>query len=208
MTIRTRAIVGLTLIAALGGATGLAQAQQSQPMQESGRVISSTPIRNSTGSTSYSVTYEYQGRQYTTRMDNPPGQTIALQVSPMGVSTSPVADQPQITSNSSYGSYGSASQNADPAPWANVVPEPGVVVGAGSPPPPAVVYGAPAYVSAPVYAPAPVYVQPAYGYGYAAPYYAAPPIGVSLNLGYSRGWGGYGYGYRGWGGGYGYRGWR
>jgi hypothetical protein len=31
-----------------------------------------------------------------------------------------------------------------------------------------------------------------------------PPVGISLNLGYSRGWGGgyYGRGYRGWGGGY------
>jgi len=56
----------------------------------------------------------------------------------------------------------------------------------------------------PVYAaPAPVYVAPAYTYPYAYPY-AYPPVGISLNLGYSRGWGGYYHGYRGWGG---YRGW-
>jgi Spx/MgsR family transcriptional regulator len=83
------------------------------------------------------------------------------------------------------------------SPWDNVVPEPGVVVGAGGPPP--------VYQPAPVYA-APVYVQPAYTYPYAQPY-VYPPVGISLNLGYSRGWGGGYYG-RGYGGyrGYGYRG--
>ena len=63
---------------------------------------------------------------------------------------------------------------------------------------------APVYQPAPVYAaPAPVYVAPAYTYPYAYPY-AYPPVGISLNLGYSRGWGGHYHGYRGWGG---YHGW-
>ena len=180
MSIRSRAAIGLALAAALGGAAGLAQAQEA-----AGRVISSTPIRDGNGQTSYSVTYEYAGRQYTTRMDSPPGRTIPLQVSPLGVTTSPVPDQPQIADNSN-------NSNSGGSPWESVVPEPGMVVGAGGPPAP--VYGAPAYAppvyGAPVYAPPPVYVQPAYGY--AAPYYVGPPVGLSLNFGYSRGW------HRGW----------
>ncbi len=173
MQIRSRRLIGLAFAAALGTGASLAQAQ---PQQEEGRVISSTPIRDGNGRTGYSVTYEYAGRQYTTRMDQPPGRSIALQVSPLGVTTSPVAEQPQIADNGANVGGG--------APWDNVVPEQGVVLGAGGPPP--VGYGAP------VYAPAPVYVQPAWGY--AAPYYVGPPIGLSLNLGYSRGWGGH----RGW----------
>ena len=168
---RSSTVLGLALAALLGAAASVAQAQE----QRWGRVISSTPLRESTGQTAYSVTYEYEGRQYTTRMDSPPGRTIPLQASPYGVTTSPVPEQPQIVDNSPN------APGPGGAPWANVTPEPGVVVGAGTPPP--VVYGAPGY------APAPVYVQPSYGY--AAPYYVGPPIGLSIGLGYSRGWGGY-----------------
>lgn len=169
---RSRAVLGLALVALLGAAAGAAQAQE----QQWGRVISSTPLRESTGQTAYSVTYEYDGRQYTTRMDSPPGPTIPLQPSLYGVTTSPVQEQPRIVDN------GAAVRPAPGgAPWDNVTPEPGMVVGAGTPPP--VVYGAP------VYAPQPVYVQPAYGY--AAPYYVGPPIGLSFGIGYSRGWGGH-----------------
>ena len=173
----TRTIIGLALVGLLGGAASLAQAQQ-----VSGRVISSTPIRDANGQAGYSVVYEYAGQRYTTRMDSPPGATIALQVSPMGVATSPLADQPPPM----------AYNDGNPQNWDNVQAEPGVVVGAGGAPAPA--YGAPVY-GGPVYAPAyaaPVYVQPAYGYGYASPWVAAP-IGLSLNFGYSRGWGGGGY---------------
>ena len=167
---RSRTVLGLALVASLAGAAGVAQAQEAW-----GRVISSTPLRESTGQTAYSVTYEYEGRQYTTRMDSPPGRTIPLQASPYGVTTSPVPEQPEIVDNSPN------AQRQGGTPWDNVAPEPGVVVGAGAPPP--VAYGAP------VYAPQPVYVQPAYGY--AAPYYVGPPIGLSIGFGYSRGWGGY-----------------
>ena len=82
------------------------------------------------------------------------------------------------------------------------MPEPGVVVSGTQPAP---VYAQPAYPAA-VY-PAPVYVQPAYAYPQP---YVYPPVGISLNLGYSRGWGGgyRGYGYRGYGGWRGgYHGW-
>jgi len=211
-----RTLAGLSVAGLLTTGAGIAQAQQ----VVQARVISATPIRETTGSdVSYNVTYEYQGRQYTTRTTSRPGATIPVQASAYGVTTSgattaPVQPQSQLQpypveannngqpyqqqyqyqqdpqSQQQYQSQGSGS------PWDSVVPEPGVVVSNA----PAPVYVQPA----PVYAP-PVYVQPAYTYPYAQPY-VYPPVGISLNLGYSRGWGGgyygRGYGYRG----YGYRG--
>ncbi|QNK68525.1 hypothetical protein [Variovorax sp. PAMC26660] len=187
-----RTLAGLSVAGALAGGAGLVHAQQAQYVQA--RVISATPIRESTGSdVNYNVTYEYNGRQYTTRTATRPGSTIAVQASAYGVTTSPVAPQSQMQGYPVEAGNGQQYQQSGGSPWDNVVPEPGVVVGAGGPPP---VYVQPA----PVYA-APVYVDPGYAYGYGYPY-AYPPVGISLNLGYSRGWGG-GY-YRG--GGYGYRG--
>jgi len=183
-------ILALTLVGAFAGVGTLAQAQL---QEESGRVISSTPMRDADGQTVYSVRYEYAGREYTVRMAQPPGAQIPLQVTPLGVTTMPV--EPQY-----------AQPNDDGAsPWATVVPEPGVVVGAGAPAP---AYPAPVYAAPPVvYAPAPVYAQPAYGYA-PYPYLLGAPIGLSLNLGYSRGWRGGGWhGGAGWRGGY-HRGWR
>ncbi|MGJ7531094.1 hypothetical protein [Variovorax sp. GB1P17] len=195
-----RTLAGLSVAGAFAGGAGLVHAQQAQYVQA--RVISATPIRESTGSdVNYNVTYEYNGRQYTTRTATRPGSTISVQASAYGVTTSPVAPQSQMQGYPVEANNGQQYQQAGGSPWDNVVPEPGVVVGAGGPPP---VYAqpAPVYVQpAPVYA-APVYVDPGYAYGYGYPYAAYPPVGISLNLGYSRGWGG-GY-YRG--GGYGYRG--
>lgn len=193
-----RTLAGLSVAGALAAGTGLVHAQQNQVVQA--RVISATPIRETTGSdVNYNVTYEYNGRQYTTRMNSRPGATIPIQASAYGVTagatTSPVAPQAQVQTYPVEASNGGYPQQSG-SPWDNVVPEPGVVVGAGGPAP---VYAQPA----PVYATpvAPVYVDPGYTYGYP---YAYPPVGISLNLGYSRGWGGgyYGHGYRGWGGGY------
>jgi hypothetical protein len=206
-----RTLAGLSVVGLL--ATGATVAQAQQVVQA--RVISATPIRETTGSdVSYNVTYEYQGRQYTTRTTSRPGATIPVQASAYGVTTTgatsmPVQPQPQIypveanngqqyQQDPQYQEQYQQGQQGGGAPWESVVPEPGVVVsGQGAP-----VYAQPA----PVYAP-PVYVQPAYGYPYAQPY-VYPPVGISLNLGYSRGWGGgyYGRGYGGYRGGYGYRG--
>jgi len=202
-----RILTGLSAAGLL--ATGASVVQAQQVVQA--RVISATPIRETTGSdVSYNVTYEYQGRQYTTRTTSRPGATIPIQASAYGVTTSgvttaPVQPQSQlqpypVEANNGpqyqeqyqpYPQQGQYQQGAN-SPWDSVVPEPGVVVSNA----PAPVYVQPA----PVYAP-PVYVQPAYTYPYAQPY-AYPPVGISLNLGYSRGWGGGGYyrGYRGWGG--------
>ena len=174
----SRSVLGASLLAALAAGTP-AWAQQEQA-----RVISSVPIRTPDGVAGYSVTYEYAGRQYTARTDTPPGDTLPVQVTPMGVMTSEaVQDMPPPAADN--------LSNAD-APWRNVTPEPGVVLSGGAAPAPAGVYQ-----TAPVYvAPAPVYVAPGYGNGYGYGYgypYAYPPIGVSLNLGYTyyrgrRGW--------------------
>lgn len=195
-----RTLAGISVVGMLAAGTGLVHAQQNQVVQA--RVISATPIRETTGSdVNYNVTYEYNGRQYTTRMNTRPGATIAIQAGAYGVTgvtTSPVAPQPQLQAYPVEANNGGGyAPQSGGSPWDSVVPEPGVVVSSA----PAPVYQpAPAY-TAPVY-PAPVYVEPAYTYPYAYPY-AYPPVGISLNLGYSRGWGGgyyRGYGYRGWGG--------
>ena len=187
-----RSFAGLSAAGLLAAGAGIAQAQQQQVVQA--RVISATPIRETTGSdVSYNVTYEYNGRQYTTRMNGRPGATIPIQANAYGVTTSPVAPQPQLQaypveagSAQPYAQnqpYPQQYQQPEDGRWDDVVPEPGVVV--SNAPAPAPVYVRPA----PVYA-APVYVQPAYPYPYAQPY-VYPPVGISLNLGYSRGWGGY-----------------
>ena len=95
----------------------------------------------------YDVTYEYAGRQYTTRMASDPGPYINIQVSPVA---------------------SSQGMAVPPPVQAPVYAQPGVVVSSM----PAPVVYSPAY-------PAPVYMQPSY-----------PPVGVSLNLGYTQGWGG------------------
>ena len=163
-----RNVLGLSLLAALAGGATMAQADQVMA-----RVISATPVEEAPGVHAYSVTYEYAGRQYTMHTDTRPGTSIPIEVNNYGVTTSPVAPQPQ------YAPPGAQPQQA----WNDVQPEPGVVMSGGQAPAPVYAQAAPAYY------PAPVYVQPAYGYGYAAPY-IYPPIGLSLNLGYSRGWGG------------------
>lgn len=116
--------------------------------------------------THYNVVYEYADKQYTIQMPNDPGLYVRLQVTPVGAMPS----QPQA----------STVQPGYVQPSQPVYSQP--------------VYTQPVY-SQPVYT-QPVYVQPAVvaypGY-YPRPYY--PPVGVSLNFGYSRG---YGHGHRHW----------
>ena len=189
----SRTAFGFALVAALAGATALAQAQETAWA----RVISATPSPESTGNIGYTVTYEYGGRQYTTRMDSRPGSHIPVQASAYGVTTRPVQPQARLAPAPLDQAGDDEDDDYQPqhaAPWAYARPEPGVVVSGGAP-----VYAAPppVYVRpAPVYVAPPVYVQPGYGYAY-------PPVGISLNLGYSRGWGGGRWhgghrGHRGW----------
>ena len=119
----------------------------------------------------YDVTYEYAGRQHQTRMDSDPGAYVPVEVGVAGSNYDAPPPQP-VT-------YSSAPQRA-------------VVVPSG-------------YASAPVYSTQPVYVAPpvivsqptyiaappvVYAPSYYPPAYAAPPVGISLDLGYSRGYGG------------------
>ena len=187
-------ILALALFAALAGTTGSSQAQpmgQNQQIIDEGRVVSSTPIIEQGRTVGYNVSYDFAGRRYSTQMAQRPGATIQVQVSPMGVTTA--------TGPLENGAYAPAQQQpqqrqGDNSAWQNVVPEPGVVVGSGpalysQTSYPQTTYVQPAYSYA-----APMVVAP-YGYGYAPTYYASPfyaPIGLSLNFGYSRGWGGRG----------------
>ena len=123
----------------------------------------------------FNVVYEYQGTQYNTQMANDPGPYVRLQMTPVGGSPVP------------------AQQNQADSGYVPV--QPGYVV----PTPQPQAYYPPAAVQQPVYvqqAAAPVYYsQPSY---YVPSYYAPsyfPPIGLSLNFGYSRGFGG---GHRHW----------
>ncbi|MCS4510371.1 glycine zipper 2TM domain-containing protein [Xylophilus ampelinus] len=117
----------------------------------------------------YDVAYEYAGRRYNTRMASDPGQWVPVQVGAVQ------GNGYDGNGGASYGTQQPAYQNPAPA-----YTEPGVVV--------------PSYYSTPttVIASPPVVYAPSY---YAAPTYApayVAPIGMSLNLGYSRGYG------RGW----------
>ena len=157
------ALLGAALLGALA-MFGSAAAGAQQHVEEA-RVISSTPIRTPDGLTSYSVTYEYAGRQYTTRTDAPPGDYIQLQLSPMGVMAAQPAQPYQ--DEAPPANYGNAE------PWRNVNPEPGVVLSgnSGGAVAPAPVYAAPPVVYP---APAPVYAPPAYGYYGGPVYYGGP----------------------------------
>jgi hypothetical protein len=193
-----QSLLPIALSLAALAASGAAVAQQGQPAEA--RVISSTPIRTPDGIAGYSVTYEYAGHQYTARTDSPPGATMPVQVTPMGVMTSAVRSPPPLENDvdgrpGPASATGPAPGRAD-APWRGVTPERGVVVTQGGNGVPATtVYPTPA----PVYvapAPAPVYVAPAVyprpygwgGWGWGAPYgygYGYAPGGISLNLGYT-----------------------
>jgi hypothetical protein len=170
----------------------------SQPTRQvQARVTSVNQVTDSNGGTAYNVTYQYEGRSYSMRTATYPGPTVPVEVNAYGVATLPVGEP--------AGSNTVTSTDAvdDRSPWDRVVPEQGVVVSAGAAPAQTAYYAAPGYVAVPpVYVAPPVYVHPGYGYGYGgygygygSPFYS--PIGLSLNLGYSRGWGG-GHRHGGW----------
>ena len=126
----------------------------------------------------YNVVYEYQGQQYNSQMVNDPGLYVRLQVSPVGA----VNNMPPVQPSQPQ----ALQQQQNPIPV-----EQGYVVQSSTQEPvyDQSVHGQPVYVQPPV-----VY-QSASAY-YGRPYYGPSfaPIGLSLNFGYSRG---YGYGQRG-----------
>jgi uncharacterized protein YcfJ len=120
----------------------------------------------------FNVVYEYQGTQYNAQMANDPGSYVRLQVTPVGA----VAPAPQQADQNQPQTYYQPALAQQP-----VYVQPAVVVTPGYP----------AYYARPSYGPSyygPSYYAPSYAPSY-APYYA--PIGLSLNFGYSRGFGGH-----------------
>ena len=112
----------------------------------------------------YNVVYEYQGTQYNVQMAQDPGPYVRMQVTPVGAINP--APQP-----------GFPAQAAQPQTYYQQAPvQPGYVVQQP-------VYLAPVVVeSYSTY-----YGRPYYPRHYYQPYYG--PVGASINLGYSRGYG-------------------
>lgn len=123
----------------------------------------------------FNVVYEYQSTQYSTQMVTDPGQFVRLQITPVGSMSAPPQPAFQNQPNSSYQHPNPPQTYFQPAPV--------------QPPQMQQPFG---------------YVQPGYGAVvqtvetyptyYQRPYYAPAiaPIGLSLNFGYSRGYGGHG----------------
>jgi uncharacterized protein YcfJ len=109
----------------------------------------------------YNVLYEYAGKQYDVQMPNDPGPTIRLQLTPMGDS----------------GAAPEMAGSLSPAGSPGVIVAPPMTQAAGQPVAQVVAVPPAAY---PAYYPA---YSPAY---YPRPYYY-PPIGLSLNFGFSGG---------------------
>jgi len=116
----------------------------------------------------YNVTYEYGGTEHTVQLPQDPGATIRLELTPMaGTNQPPSAEAPPDLR----------------APGSAV----GVIVGSPQAQPvmvaPPVAYTSYYPAAYPAY---PAYPYPAYPAYYARPYFY-PPVGVSLNFGYSSG---------------------
>ncbi len=120
----------------------------------------------------YNVVYEYAGKQYQAQLPYDPGQNIRLQLTPVGGATAPAmttAPAGPATGNPVIVAP-ALGQSADAQ---TVMPAPGYEQPIATIVPSTIVYPA--------------------GYGAPSYYYRAPafypPIGLSFNLGYSRGWG-------------------
>ena len=112
----------------------------------------------------YNVVYEYQGTQYNVQMAQDPGPYVRMQVTPVGAINP--APQP-----------GFPAQTAQPQTYYQQAPvQPGYVVQQPVYLEPVVVESYSTY-----------YGRPYYPRHYYQPYYG--PVGASINLGYSRGYG-------------------
>ncbi|MDP3136689.1 MAG: hypothetical protein Q8N17_10210 [Burkholderiaceae bacterium] len=162
-----------TMIGILGGAVvgDRIEGSSGGQVQQVQRCSVQTSYENRT--VGYNVTYEYAGKQYSAQMPNDPGQYLRIQVTPVGMVPSP-ADAGRTAAAPPVGypqqAYG------QPGYGQPTYVQPGYVQPA---------YGPPTYVQPGVILASPPVVYPAYPSYYARPYF--PPIGISLNLGYSRG---------------------
>jgi uncharacterized protein YcfJ len=160
-----------TAIGLVGGAIvgDRVEGQNGQQVQNIQQCSTQTYYENRTSH--FNVVYEYQGTQYNTQMGNDPGQYVRLQVTPVGaIAAAPqpgFQDSPQAGQSQGYSQMPQQIYSQPPT-VTYVQPVPAQVI----------------YQSGPVYYPQPYYARPYY-----APYY--PPVGLSLNFGYSRGFGGH-----------------
>ena len=162
-----------TMIGLVGGAIlgerveGGGQAQ-TQNVQRCG---TQTTYENRTAG--YNVVYEFAGKQYSVQMPNDPGPNIRLQVTPVGGSVAPQAQQAPIQNQ-----YIAPTQSQYPAAQSAPIYDNGQ---------PTTTYPAsqPAYVvSNPVvYSAQPVYYAAPPAYYSAAPYIV--PIALSVGVGYA-----------------------
>jgi uncharacterized protein YcfJ len=159
------AATGVGMVA--GAAVGDSIEGRSQP-QAIQQCSTQTFYENRT--TAYNVVYEYAGKQFNVQLPYDPGQTIRLQLTPVGAGTaSPSAVGTAVPST---------AQPVIVAPPVGSAASPMVQSDQPAQPGQAVAH----VVAMPVAYPAPAYYAPAY-YG-AAPYY---PIGLSLGFGFSSG---------------------
>ena len=127
-------------------------------------------------SSHYNVVYEYQGTQYNVQMPNDPGQYVRLQVTPVGAINAP----PQAGFPAQPPTYQPQTYPQQPQTYLQQDQfQQGYIQQSTTYLQPAQVYAAPVFI-APAYYPRPHF----------SPYYAAP-VGLSLNFGYSRGYGGH-----------------
>ena len=158
-----------TLIGLIGGAAvGNSIEGQGSHVQNVQHCTTQTYYENRT--VGYNVTYEYAGKQHSVQLPYDPGATIRLELTPMA-DTMPAAQNAPIASQ--------ASPSASPGTPVGVIVGTPAVQPMMMAPPPVTAYTTyyPGYAAYPVY--------PAYPAYYARPYY--PPVGLSLNIGYSRG---------------------
>lgn len=175
-----------TAFGALGGAAigdNIESNGQRAQAQTVRRCTTETAYEDRTGS--YSVVYEYGGRQYTTVMRRDPGRYVQVQVQAMA--------------------EGDAAPQYAPPQYAPP-PRPRSSPPVSSRPPPVYVdrgdyaprYAEPVYVPYPVPAPAVYYDYGPQPYPYAAPFGTGLAVGALIGYGASHGYRGHGWrGYRG-----------
>ena len=163
-----------TLIGIVGGAMLGDRVEGGTPSQTQNVQSCTTQTFYENRTTAYNVVYEFNGKQYNVQMPQDPGPTVRLQVTPVA---GPAAPQ---SNYSTEAQPEAAPVYAQPAP-VYVQPAPVYVQPYVQP------YAHPAQVVTQV-------IQPVAPVVYLRPYY--PPVGVSLNLGWSNwnGHGGHGHG--------------
>ena len=159
------AATGVGMVAGAAVGDSIEGRSQPQAVQQC-----STQMFHENRTTGYNVVYEYAGKQFSVQLPYDPGQTIRLQLTPVGAgSTAPSAIGTPVPSAAQPVIVAPPVAPAAPTVQADPQGQPGQAVAH--------------VVATPVAYPA----YPAY-YG---PYYRAPyfyPIGLSLGFGFSSGW--------------------